>query len=49
MKRLKRLKTWIVKDNICRKSYHNKEVNKLILKSLLSNKQHNNQPASRIY
>lgn len=49
MKRLKRLKTWIVKDNICRKNYYNKEINKLILKSLLSNKQHNNQTTSRIY
>ena len=49
MKRLKRLKTWIVKDNICRKNYYNKEINKLILKSLLSNNQNHNQNISRIY
>ena len=49
MKRLKRLKTWIVKDNICRKNYVNKEINKLILKSLLSNNKHNQQAVSRIY
>lgn len=49
MKRLKRLKTWIVKDSICRKNYYTKEVNKLILKSLLSNQCYNHQIVSRIY
>lgn len=55
MKRLKRFKTWIVKDHICRQSYANKEINKLILKSLLSNHKidksdkDNQQTAARIY
>ena len=49
MKRIKRLKTWIIKDNISRKNYFNKELNKLVLKSLLSNQNYRQQTVARVY
>lgn len=49
MKRLKRSKTWIIKDHISRKNFYTKEVNKLVLKSLLANNTHVEKTAARIY